>query len=60
MLAGDQAAPSDLAVAEVPAAHLVVQQVARQSGQMGGFVHRVREPLWGRCGACPRRDGGNL
>ena len=33
MLAGNDAAPADLHIQQVPAAHLVVEQVAGQPGQ---------------------------
>ena len=48
VLAGDQAAPADLEVVQVAAAHLVVQQVAGQAGQPGGLVDGVGQPLGGR------------
>jgi len=45
MLAGDDAAPADLGIRQVPAAHLVVEQVARQSGQAGGLVNGIGQPF---------------
>ena len=44
VLAGDQAAPADFDVGQVAAAHLVVEQVAGQSGQAGGLVDGVGQP----------------
>ena len=49
MLAGDEAASADFDVGQVAAAHLVVQQVAGQAGQAGGFVDGVGQPF-GRLG----------
>ena len=46
------APPADLDVVQVPAAHLVVEQVAGQPGQAGGLVDGVRQPL-GRRSAGP-------
>ena len=53
MLAGDQAAPADLDVGQVAAAHLVVEQVAGQAGQAGGLIDGVGQPPAGRVLAGP-------
>jgi hypothetical protein len=51
VLAGDEPPPADLDVRQVAAAHLVIEQVAGQPGQAGGFVDRVRQSFigWIRC-----------
>src|ERR1022692_1089783 len=45
VLAGDDAAAADLDVAEAPGAHLVVEQVAGQAGDLRDLVHGVGDPL---------------
>jgi hypothetical protein len=45
VLARDQAAPADLEIGQVPAAHLVVEQVAGQAGESGGLIDGVGQPL---------------
>jgi hypothetical protein len=47
VLACDQAASADLEVGEVPAAHLVVEQVAGQAGEAGGLIDGVGQPFDG-------------
>jgi len=44
-MAGDEPASADFDVGQFAAAHLVVQQVAGQAGQAGGFVDGVGQPL---------------
>ena len=53
MLAGDQLTPADFDVGQVAAAHLVVEQVAGQSGQAGGLVDGVGQPAARRVLAGP-------
>jgi hypothetical protein len=38
VLAGDDATPADFEVGEPTGAHLVVEQVAGEPGDLGGFV----------------------
>src|SRR5215470_7964256 len=45
MFSGDDPAAADLQVAELPTAHLVVEQVPRQSGDGRGLVRGVGQPL---------------
>jgi hypothetical protein len=45
MVAGDEPASADFDGGQVTAAHLVVQQVAGQAGQAGGFVDGVGQPV---------------
>jgi len=47
MLSGDEPASADLHVGQVPAPHLVIQQVTRQAGQAGGLIDRVSQPFGG-------------
>ena len=58
MVAGDEAAPADFDVGQVAAAHFVVEQVAGQAGQAGGFVDGVGQPLGGPVGFRPAGLGG--
>jgi hypothetical protein len=39
VLAGNDTAPADLHIQQVPATHLVVEQVTGESGQAGGLVN---------------------
>jgi hypothetical protein len=45
VLAGDEPTPADLDVAQVAAPHLVIEQVAGQPGQAGGFVDGLGQPF---------------
>jgi hypothetical protein len=45
MVAGDEPASANFDVGQVAAAHLVVQQVAGQASQAGGFVDGVGQPV---------------
>ena len=47
VLAGDEPASADFDGGEVAAAHLVIEQVAGQAGQAGGFVDGVGQPFGG-------------
>jgi hypothetical protein len=44
VMAGDEPASANLDVGQVTTAHLVVEQVAGQAGQAGGFVDGVGQP----------------
>jgi len=45
VVAGDESASADFHVGQMAAAHLVVQQVAGQAGQPGGFVDGIGQPV---------------
>ena len=47
MLAGDEPPSADLHVGQVPAAHLVIQQVPGQSGHTSRLGDRVGQPFGG-------------
>jgi hypothetical protein len=45
VLAGNEPATADLEVTELSSAHLVVEKIAGESEDLGGFVDGVGEPL---------------
>ena len=48
VLAGDDTAPADLHIQQVPATHLVVEQIAGESSQARGLVNGVGQPFSSR------------
>ena len=45
VMTGDKAAPAYFHVGQVAVSHLVVKQVAGQTGQAGGFVDGIGQPF---------------
>jgi hypothetical protein len=45
MLASDDPSSTYLFIVEIPAPHLVIQQVSGQPGQMGHLIDRVSQPF---------------
>jgi hypothetical protein len=45
VVAGDEPTSADFHVGQIAAAHLVVQQVAGQAGQPGGFLDGIGQPV---------------
>ena len=56
VMVGNEAASTELDIGQVAGAHLVVQQVAGEAGQAGGFVDGVGQPPGMRAEA-RRRSG---
>lgn len=48
VMVGNEAASTEFDLGQVAAAHLVVQQVAGEAGQAGGFVDGVGRPAGDR------------